>query len=338
MIAKHECRTITALILSALFLETALAAQDAPSPSPRARQPQAGAAQANPAARPAGANPGVVIPARIESRSSFITLGGRLAPLRRIDQTATVAGVVTAIHAAPGQWLKQGSPILSITREVPGETYLPTVVRARIDGRVSDIKPAIGNEVGASSVVASVIDDSSLTLESYLSDRDAHRVRALDPRQATARTADGLAVAGRLTGISLEPDYSTGLFTARFVFPSAAGARVGMVVFVDLPVQETRGVFLPRTLVQRRFGRSMVWILDSGGNLALAPVETGPLFGDDICIVKGIAEGASVLRLLGGKEREGMPKADWEATLKGVAGRGAGGGMGFGGGAGGGPR
>lgn len=380
MIAKKEVRALAALILSACLLETALSAQNAPSPSPRARQPQGSGrarppvasasptaegrpgaeggqapAKGGPAAgqRPrqapqaasanasgdvsgnasanAAALPAALSPARTESRASFITLGGRLAPLRRIDQTATVSGVVTAIHAAPGQWVSQGSPILSVSREVPGETYLPTVVRARIDGRVSDIKPAIGNEVGASSVVASVIDDSGLTLEAFLSDRDAHRVRALDPRQATARAADGLSVVGRLTGISLEPDYSTGLFTARFLFPSAPGARVGMVVFVELPVQETRGVFLPRTLIQRRFGRSMLWILDSGGKLALAEVETGALFGDDICVTKGLKDGVLVLRLLSGKEREGMTREEWEATLQGAGRRGGGGaGMGFG--------
>jgi hypothetical protein len=279
--------------------------------------------------------PGPIAPAVFESRSVYATLGGRLAPLRRIDQTATVAGIVTDIRVQPGSRVAEGDPLLSITRNVLGETYLPFVVRARISGLVSDLRPVVGSEVSAQAVVASLIDDSSLTLEALVSDRDANRIRALGVKDAIGHSAEGLAIKGRLTGISLEPDYSTGLFAARFLFPLAPGASAGTVLFMEIPVEIVKGLFVPRTLIQRRFGRSMLWTLDAEDKLALKEVRTGPVFGDEVCVTGGIKEGEPVLRLVTGKEREGMERGAWE-TLAREAGSGTAGGPG--GGPGGGPR
>ncbi len=258
----------------------------------------------------------LIAEARFETRSSFVTLGGRLAPLRHIDQTAGVAGIVSAIHAYPGTWVKEGEPILSITRDVPGESYQPVVIRARIGGRISDIKPAAGSEVGSGTVVASLIDDSRLTLEAFVSDRDAYRIRAFMPREISARSADGASLKGSLTGISLEPDYSTGLFTARFLFSANPEARVGMVLYIDLPVSQVRGVFLDRSLVQRRLGRSLLWVMGKDDKLLLIEIKTGALFDQQICVSSGIEAGDLVLLRLTGKETEGMTRADWETAAK----------------------
>ncbi len=259
-----------------------------------------------------------------------------MAPLRRIDHSAGVAGVVSQVFSRPGSPVQAGTPILSITRESPGESYQPVLVRSRISGRVADIKPALGSEVGPSTVVASVIDDSSLTLEALMSDRDAQRVRALDIQSVRGVSAEGREFRGSLSALSLEPDYATGLFTARFLFPAQAGASVGTVLFIDLPVSEVRGVFVDRALIQRRFGRSFLWAMGTDDRLALMEVRTGALFDREIAILGGIEEGTRILRRLTGKEREGMERSDWEDAAAALppasAGTGGSGGQLFGGG------
>lgn len=301
-----DCRQFLALICLSTLSLVALPAQNAPGRSgPPQNQPGRAAPAGSPASPEARRPGGPLIVARQESRSTLVTTGGRLTPLRRISQTAGIAGVVDTIAVSPGAWVQAGDPLLSIVRNIPGETYLPVVVRARMTGRVADIKVQTGTEVTAGTEVASLLDDSVLALEAWLSDRDAEQVRANGVREVTARTADGQTLKGSLVSISLEPDYQTGLFTCRFRFGRSNLARAGLMVFVDLPLAQVRGVFVPRQVLQRRFGRTLLWVVNDQDRLELRPVQTGPLFGNEICLTDGIAPGERYLRSPKGNEKEG---------------------------------
>jgi hypothetical protein len=320
MTIHKRLRAAVAIAIAFVSHNGLLNAQNTPSPSPRQRPPVA--SQGSPGggidARsvPGRAEARLIAPAKMETRSSYVTLGGRLSPIRRIDQTAGVSGIVSGILVGAGSWVRTGDAILSIARDLPGESYMPVIIRARISGRVSDIKPALGGEVGSGTVVVSLIDDSSFTMEAMLSDRDADRIRALNPRGISARSADGAVISGAVSGISLEPDYATGLFTARFLFPLQKGARVGLVLYIDLPVSEVRGVFLDRSLIQRRFGKSFLWLLGNNDKLSLKEVQTGALFDQAICVTGGIDEGNQLLMRLTGKETEGMDRESWESDAR----------------------
>ena len=67
-------------------------------------------------------------------------------------------------------------------------------------------------------------------------------VRRLGNIPVTGITPEGESFQGRIKQLSLEPDYSTGLFTLTMEFSGGQGLFLGMIIFVDLPVSKPEGI------------------------------------------------------------------------------------------------
>ncbi len=251
--------------------------------------------------------------ARVESRSSVVTVAGRLRPARTATHSAPAAGFIAELFVRPGERVRAGQALLSIGRDIPGESYRPLVVSSRIDGVVSTLALKEGEEVRSGASLATVLDDSSFTLEAAVSDKDAGGL-VLEPRAAVAaRTAGGATLRGALVGLSPEPDYATGLYTLTLSFPAQPGAVAGAMAFADLRSYPVSGVFIDRDLVVRRFSRSVVWVLRDDGTIGAVEVTLGRAYGDEALVLSGLEPGARYLAQLTGAEREGMRAADLPA-------------------------
>lgn len=256
--------------------------------------------------------------ATTESRATTIRVAGRLEPARRIIHTASVAGFVEAIHVRPGDRVAAGQSLLTISRDAPGESYRPLIVSSRIAGTVSSINLMQGEELRAGTSALTIIDDSSFLLKVSLSDKDAFRVASMSNPALSALTIDGVTLRGTLESVSAEPDYETGLFSAVLRFNPQRGARLGTVLFVELPVETLRGIFVDQSLVIRRFSHNVLWIIADDETLKLVQVTTGPLLGNDIPITAGLSPGTRYITRLSGYEREGLSlEAYREAVRKG---------------------
>jgi multidrug efflux pump subunit AcrA (membrane-fusion protein) len=160
------------------------------------------------------------------------------------------------------------------------------------------------------------MDDSEFRLVAALSDKDAFRVASMGRSAVTARSADGVSLRGNLVGVSAEPDYNTGLFSATLRFPAQAGARIGMVLFIDLPVETVRGQFVKLEHIVRRFGRSIIWTIDENDRLKQVQVTTGKPYGDEVLVTAGLPPGTRYLNRLTGGEREGMDLQEYLGALR----------------------
>lgn len=251
-----------------------------------------------------------------ETRTSSISVGGRLEPQRRIVHTAGISGFVDEVHVKVGERVREGQALATLVRDTPGESYRPFVVLARISGLVSEIQLTEGAEIKAGANVATLIDDSAYKLVALLSDKDAFRAAAMPQAELTGRTAGNIQLKGRLVSVSAEPEYSTGLFRAELRFLQQANARPGMILFIDLPVDSVRGVFVKQNLIVRRFGRNMLWVLDKDQRLQLASIITSKTFGDDALISSGLSAGSFYLTKITGYEKEGLELPDYLEALK----------------------
>jgi multidrug efflux pump subunit AcrA (membrane-fusion protein) len=173
-----------------------------------------------------------------------------------------------------------------------------------------------GAEVRSGAAAVTVMDDSEYRLVAALSDKDAFRVAAMGRAAVTASSADGASLRGSLEGVAAEPDYDTGLFSATLRFPAQAGARIGMVLFMDLPVDSVRGQFVKQDLIVRRFGRSIMWTVDADDKLKQVQVTTGKPYGDEILVTGGLPPGTRYLNRLGGGEREDLSLQEYLAALR----------------------
>ncbi len=243
-------------------------------------------------------------------------MAGRLEPARRILHTVGIAGFVEAIHVSVGDRVAEGQTLVTVSRDAPGESYRPLLVVSRIAGRVSDIQLMQGSELRSGAAAVTVIDDSEYRLVAALSDKDAFRVAGMGKTAVTAHSADGVSLRGSLISVSAEPDYATGLFSATLRFAAQAGARIGMVLFMDLPVEAVSGQFVRQTLIVRRFGRSVMWVVGADEKLKQIPVTPGKPHGDDIIITSGLEPGTRYPSRLTGYEKEGLSVQEYREAQK----------------------
>ena len=148
------------------------------------------------------------------------------------------------------------------------------------------------------------MDTTTMRLEAAVSDTDAFTLTT--GVRVTGRNAAGTAISGTLTSVSAEPDYDTGLFTARFTFPRTPGIPIGTFLLIDVPVDEIRGIFVDPAAVIRRYGRNRIWTVDADGILQSVEVRTDRVIGGRVLIPEGLEPGTRYLTSPSGREQEGM--------------------------------
>ncbi|MBN1835168.1 MAG: HlyD family efflux transporter periplasmic adaptor subunit [Spirochaetales bacterium] len=238
-----------------------------------------------------------------------ISVGGRLRPASRIVHQAPTAGIVASVEVSVGQLVRAGQPLFSIRRrDDVNNLYKPTVVTARIGGRVAEVPIDLHDEISTGAEGVVVIGTESYALEAAISDKDAFKVEV--GQGIAGRTAGGTLLNGVLTSRSQEPDYQTGLFTLTFEFPNSQRTYIGEFVLIELPVDRSRGLFVRRELVVRRYGSYYLWVVDPEGRLEAREVTLGPTYGNLVRIDQGLEAGERYLNRLTGREREGAQVVD----------------------------
>lgn len=258
-------------------------------------------------------------PAEQEVRRVFTTVGGRLEPNARTVHKTAQGGVVDAVFVSRGDRIAIGEPLFSVIQNEPGNRYRPVVVEARVNGTVSELLIQVQDEVNPDIPAVVILDTDTLSLEAAASDIDAFSIRTGIP--VVGESPEGKKFFGLLDHVSAEPDYQTGLFTLTFTFPAAGGARIGMSLFIDLPVEEVSGIFVEPDAVVRRYGKNRIWLVSGAKILESRVVETGPVVGNKIQIVSGLEPGERYLRAPTGNEKEGMAIRDLFPDAPGDTGR-----------------
>jgi multidrug efflux pump subunit AcrA (membrane-fusion protein) len=284
---------ITSLLLIAVSVSAQHGGRAGPPPGPGAGSGQDEGADRSPIAI-----------AQVSQQSHTITVGGRLEPQSRIVHKTSSSGYIQSVRVREGQLVQAGEELLSIKRKDDVmDLYKPVPVTARITGRVSEVLVQVEAEVNAGEPAVVVLGTEGFVLEANVSDKDAFRIDI--GQKVSGLTAGGTTISGVLLSRSQEPDYSTGLFELTFQFPDSQRVGVGEFVLIDLPVDRVRGLFVPRDVVVRRYGKFFLWIVNESQALEAREVTLGPVFGDLVLIKDGLQPGERYLRRLTGREREG---------------------------------
>ncbi|MCX7030324.1 MAG: HlyD family efflux transporter periplasmic adaptor subunit [Spirochaetes bacterium] len=257
---------------------------------------------------PGGPNSGTprveVARAAVTEKTLTTTVGGRLRPANTVTHVASVNGIVTTVNVREGQQVKVGQRLFGIERADVAGSYLPAVIVARIEGVVSEVHVQPANEVKSGAAGVTVIDTSGYSLTSSISDKDAFKIQT--GGEITGKAVGGQTLAGVLLWRSPEPDYETGLYSLTFRFPNGPGAHLGQFVSIEIPVATARGIFVPQSVLVRRYGRYFVWTVSEASTLKSRAVVTGAVYGDYILIEKGLEVGDRYLSRISRNEREDM--------------------------------
>ena len=282
-------------IVFAVALSWNAIAQQAPGQTP-------GAAPGTAPAGQQGRRPPIQ-PAELSVRSHSVSVAGRLEPRSRTTHLTEAAGYIQAVMVREGQAITASQPLFSIQRTEVGQTFKPVVTVSRVDGVVSQVLLQVNDEVKSGEAAVVVVSTDRYTLNAAVSDKDAFKVPV--GQKVVGRSPDGKELSGTLTSRSQEPDYATGLFSLTFDFPRNPGASVGTMLIIELPIDQSQGIYVRRDLVVRRYGKFFLWVVGPGNVLESREVRLGEVYGEEVRIAAGLTVGERYLTRLTGRERAG---------------------------------
>ncbi|TVQ21510.1 MAG: efflux RND transporter periplasmic adaptor subunit [Spirochaetaceae bacterium] len=178
-------------------------------------------------------------------------------------------------------------------------------LRAPIDGIVARVMVEPGQTVGASSGVATLVNDRLIYARVAVSERLYGRFRGregtMEVRISPLAYEDDPPFIGRVSSVSSVIDSASRTFVVEVAMDNADGRlRPGMFVRAEFVVESTADALLvPNTALHIRDGRTVVFVLD-GDLVAVRPVVADALPGaftqirsglraDEVVVVEGAA-------------------------------------------------
>jgi HlyD family secretion protein len=172
------------------------------------------------------------------------------------------------------------------------------VIRSPVSGVVADIPVAVGDLVGPSTAIMTVINPDPMLLLATVNENDMSQIKAGDPVAITPSAYPDTTIKGKVTQVDLkaQTQSNVSVFTATIEVPNKDGKILwGMTGDADITVLDVRDVLtLPNTAIRQSNGVSQVTILDGGKQISW-DVQVGATDGSQTQIVAGLDEGTEVV-------------------------------------------
>jgi multidrug efflux system membrane fusion protein len=170
-----------------------------------------------------------------------------------------------------------------------------TVLAAPHAGVITALEAEAGQVLAAGQTVARLARPDELEIAVSVPE---HRLREFTGPvryQVSLWAEPGANYAGRLREISPVADPATRTYAARIAV-KGEDSRLGIGMTAELLVRGAGGTAprLPVSAVFHRDGKPAVWVV-ADGKVALVPVATGELYGNDVAITTGLEAGQRVV-------------------------------------------
>ncbi len=184
--------------------------------------------------------------------------------------------------------------IRRLDREGKASTQL--VLRSPVSGTVLERGVVDGQYVGADTPLLTVADLSRVWVMADLYEMDMTRVHVGDNARFTSDALPGRTFDGRIEFVYPTVSTETRTLKVRLALPNAEGAlRPGMYGQVRVSARGVRSLAVPAEAVVNAGEHSYVFVAHEGGHFEPRMVWTGMPDGDRVQILRGVAEGDTVV-------------------------------------------
>jgi Cu(I)/Ag(I) efflux system membrane fusion protein len=210
---------------------------------------------------------------------------------------AAGAGMEEGAGPAAARLRLLGVPEEEIHRlEHEGKASDRLVLRAPSSGTVLERGVVEGQYVGADTPLLTLADLSRVWVMADLYEMDITRVHVGDAARFTVDALPGRSFAGRIEFVYPTVSNETRTLKARVVLGNDGGSlRPGMYGRVAVESRGGSGLSVPGEAVVRAGEHSYVFLAHAGGRFEPRLVWTGTSQGDRIQVLKGVAEGDTVV-------------------------------------------
>ncbi len=170
-------------------------------------------------------------------------------------------------------------------------------IRSPLSGVVILSQAVSGGQVDSATILFRIADPSVLRARVDIYEKDLSSVRIGNEASLSTQAYPGQTFRGRLVFIGATMDAKTRTVEGRIEIPNTEGRlKPGMFVEARLQTPEGRkALIVPEWAVQEVQSRPIVFVRTGPTAFAVRPVETGEHIDGSVEILKGLAEGESVV-------------------------------------------
>jgi hypothetical protein len=265
--------------------------------------------------------------------TNTVTLTGQIVADPAAPQKVTQRGVVTAVHAKPGDVVEAGAPLLEVTLEEPREPLTETdpetgevtvterrpkvtreTVEATTAGTIATFTALQDQEVAVGEDFASISPGTLSVTGSMVAEQQFRLLQI--PTEATVTVTGGpapftctnlrMGTAAAPTGTPEEgaPD-PAGASSASVTcaVPGEVTVFAGLAAELEITAGSVEGALVvPVTAVLGRVEQGKVWVVGADGEPEERAVTLGLTDGSVVQVTEGLAEGDEVLEFVPGQD------------------------------------
>lgn len=265
------------------------------------------------------------VPVAIGTIRNDVTLTGTVNADDAVPVRATLAGEVTKVSAAVGQWVDAGAALFTIRSETPGE-MLPDGTMGKAKVKAETVKAPIAGTLSAFGVIvgqlvsvgeeAAKVAPPSFHVSGSLSPEQQYRLLN-KPTEATVSitggpapfTCTGLTISTALAGAGAgDGSATTSGTTVRCAVPAEITVFAGLAAQLTIAGGLAENVLVvPTTAVEGSAQSGMVHVIAADGSIEERPVTLGLNDGINVEVAEGLAEGDMILQFIPGAPAQDMP-------------------------------
>ncbi|MCX7655877.1 MAG: efflux RND transporter periplasmic adaptor subunit [Treponemataceae bacterium] len=202
----------------------------------------------------------------------YLALSGDIVAGSTVDVYPEVAGRITKLMVRLGDRVEKDQELLEVDPSRPGMNFVPSLVKAPINGVVISLPAQVGMTVAQSVPVARLSASGALEIKTYVAERFISKIRVGLSAMVTLDAYPGEVFYGTVREVSPVVDPLSRTMEVRITVQNQGNKlKTGMFAKVRIITQEKQNVVkIPSAAVISRYGEQWVFVVE--------PDPTDPAF------------------------------------------------------------
>ena len=226
-----------------------------------------------------------------------LRVNGEIEPAATVDVFPEALGDVRELTVRVGQAVERGAVIARIDQSRPGQSFVPSPVRAPISGTIIAVPVSVGSKVQQGQPVARIATTGVLQIQTHVPERFIGRLQPGQKAEIRVAAYPDAVFEARVVELSPVVDPATRTMETKLEFSEAdARIRPGMFARVRIITEERAdATVVPVNAVVTRLDTQYVFVITENDRVERRVVSLGLQSGDRIEITSGVSAGERIV-------------------------------------------
>ncbi len=185
-------------------------------------------------------------------------------------------------------------------------TLARAIIKAPKSGYISYLPVKVGEAIQANTLLYSLVDDSEIIVRTGLGQNYINLIDKNDKVSITCNSTN-LETKGIVKRIGRSAKLGDSLYPIEITFKNPGQMKSGMILNLELEKETEQSMYAIRfSVVEQRYDKRYVYVAE-GDKAKLKEVKLGDMFGNNVVVTEGLAEGDLLIVDSAGKLSDGYP-------------------------------